>query len=103
MRVRSALPCGSRGTGGGLAPAWLCRRQLISSLLAVSCVTVAFCSNLTMVFDKVSGARNDLTVSPVRPAVLSLSYYLATFCTTLLINGIAAAACFGYLALTAGI
>ena len=29
--------------------------QLISSLLAVSCVTVAFCSNLTMVFDKVSG------------------------------------------------
>ena len=74
--------------------------QLISSLLAVSCVTVAFCSNLTMVFDKVSGARNDLTVSPVRPAVLSLSYYLATFCTTLLINGIAAAACFGYLALT---
>ena len=63
-------------------------------------MTVAFCSNLTMVFDKVSGARNDLTVSPVRPAVLSLSYYLATFCTTLLINGIAAAACFGYLGLT---
>ena len=26
--------------------------------------------------------------------------YLSTFCTTLLINGIAAAACFGYLALT---
>lgn len=31
--------------------------QLISSLLAVSCVTVAFCSNLLMVQDKVSGAR----------------------------------------------
>ena len=30
--------------------------QLISSLLAVSCVTVAFCSNLLMVQDKVSGA-----------------------------------------------
>lgn len=101
MRVRSALPL--RQPGHQVEDTLLhgcVGGQLISSLLAVSCVTVAFCSNLTMVFDKVSGARNDLTVSPVRPAVLSLSYYLATFCTTLLINGIAAAACFGYLALT---
>ena len=29
--------------------------QLLSSLLAVSCVTVAFCSNLLMVQDKVNG------------------------------------------------
>ena len=35
--------------------------QLVSSLLAVSCVTVAFCSNLLMVQDKISGARRDLT------------------------------------------
>ena len=47
--------------------------QLISSLLAVSCVTVAFCSNLLMVQDKSSGARHDLTIAPVRPAVLALS------------------------------
>ena len=33
--------------------------QLVSSLLAVSCVTVAFCSNLLMVQDKISGARRD--------------------------------------------
>ena len=30
--------------------------QLVSSLLAVSCVTVAFCSNLLMINDKVNGA-----------------------------------------------
>lgn len=38
--------------------------QLVSSLLAVSCVTVAFCSNLLMVQDKTSGARKDLTITP---------------------------------------
>ena len=42
--------------------------QLISSILAVSCVTVAFCSNMLMVQDKVSGARADLMVTP-GPAV----------------------------------
>ena len=31
--------------------------QLVSSLLAVSCVTVSFCSNLLIVQDKTSGAR----------------------------------------------
>ncbi|MBQ1230725.1 MAG: ABC transporter permease, partial [Clostridia bacterium] len=39
--------------------------QLISSLRAVSCVTVAFCANMLMVSDKASGARNDLIVTPV--------------------------------------
>ena len=33
--------------------------QLFSSLLAVACVTVAFCSNLLMVQDKVNGAKKD--------------------------------------------
>ena len=36
--------------------------QLVSSLLAVSCITVSFCCNMTMVLDKVTGARRDLTV-----------------------------------------
>ena len=43
--------------------------QLISSILAVSCVTVAFCSNMLMVQDKVSGARADLMVTPVRRVI----------------------------------
>lgn len=74
--------------------------QLASSLLAVSCVTVAFCSNLLMIKDKTSGARHDLTISPVRLGTLGLSYYLASLCSTLIINFVAAALCLGYLALT---
>ncbi|MCI6011406.1 MAG: ABC transporter permease [Firmicutes bacterium] len=71
--------------------------QLVSSLLAVSCVTVAFCSNLLMVQDKVSGARRDLTITPVKGRVLAMSYYLSTLVTTLLICLLATAVCLGYL------
>ena len=59
--------------------------QLISSLLAVSCVTVAFCANMVMVQDKVTGATRDLTIAPVKRSVLSLSYYLSALGTTLLV------------------
>lgn len=59
--------------------------ELLSSLLAVCCVTVAFCSNMLMVQDKVSGARRDLTISPVKGSTLALSYYFATLLSTLLV------------------
>ncbi len=71
--------------------------ELFSSLLAVSCVTVAFCCNMLMVQDKVSGARHDITVSPVKSSVLSLSYYISTLISTLLVCLAATAACFIYL------
>ena len=41
--------------------------ELVSSLLAVCCVTVAFCSNLLMISDRVNGAAKDLAITPVRP------------------------------------
>ncbi len=72
--------------------------QLISSILAVSCVTVAFCSNMLMVNDKVTGARADLTVSPVKPSLLSLSYYLASMLSSLIICYVTAGIGFVYLA-----
>lgn len=72
--------------------------QLISSLLAVSCVTVAFCSNILMIRDKTSGARKDLSVSPVKGSTLALGYYLATIISTLIICLCAAGVCFIYLA-----
>lgn len=72
--------------------------QLISSLLAVCCVTVAFCSNMLMVQDKVTGARQDLTVTPVKRSVLALGYYIATAVSTLIIFLITACAGFLYLA-----
>lgn len=73
--------------------------QLVSSLLAVSCVTVAFCSNLLMVQDKITGARGDLTIAPVKSGTLALGYYLATLGSTLLINYVALGICLGYLAM----
>ncbi len=71
--------------------------QLMSSLLAVSCITVAFCSNLLSVQDKVTGARKDIAVSPVKASVLSLSYYISTFFSTLIICVVALVACLLYM------
>ena len=73
--------------------------QLISSLLAVCCVTVAFCSNLLMVQDRVSCACRDLAVSPVRPSTIAVAYFCASALATLLISLTALAVCLGYLAM----
>ena len=70
--------------------------QLISSILAVSCVTVAFCSNFLMVNDKALGTANDFRVSPVKPSLLALGYYIATLACTLIICFAAAALCLCY-------
>ena len=72
--------------------------QLISSILAVSCVTVAFCSNFLMVQDKANGSIKDLRISPVKSSVLSLSYYVATLISTLLICLVASGICLVYIA-----
>ena len=64
----------------GFAGSWL-----ISSLLATSTVTIAFCANMTMVADKANGNIKDLTIAPVSSWVLSLSYYLATAIVTLIV------------------
>lgn len=74
--------------------------ELVSSLLAVCCVTVAFCSNMLSVQDKVTGARNDLTISPVKKGTLALGYYIATLISTLLICLVAVCICLLYLAKT---
>lgn len=72
--------------------------QLISSILAVSCVTVAFCSNMLMVQDKVSGSLSDLTISPVKSSVLAMGYYFAALLSTLLICYVATGFCLAYVA-----
>lgn len=71
--------------------------ELISSILAVSCVTVAFCSNFLMVQDKVNGSIKDLTISPVKPAILALTYYFANLISTLLICYVAYGICLIYI------
>ena len=72
--------------------------QLFSSLLAVCCITVSFCSNMIMVQDKVTNACGDLSMTPVKKSTLALSYYIATFVNTLIVCITAAICCFIYLA-----
>ncbi len=73
--------------------------QLFASIIAVSCVTVAFCSNMLMVQDKITGARKDLLISPLKKHTLALSYFAATYITTLTVCLFASAICFVYTAI----
>ncbi len=74
---------------------------LFSSVLATSCVTVAFCSGM-MVIDKINRANIDFMVSPVKKSTLQLSYVLANLFSTfiitfvLLIVGLIYLACVGF-------
>lgn len=72
--------------------------QLISSILAVSCVTVAFSSNFLMVQDKANGCIKDFRISSVKSSVLAVSYYTASLMSTLIICFAAAGICLAYLA-----
>lgn len=71
--------------------------QLISSILAVSCVTVSFCSNMLMVQDKVNGSLMDLSVSPLKMSVLSISYYISSLVSTLIICLVSTGICLIYI------
>lgn len=64
----------------GLAGAWL-----LSSILSVSSVTVAVCSNAVMINDKIEKSLNDFLVTPVKGVTLSLSYFVANFIVTAII------------------
>ena len=70
--------------------------QLASSLLAVCCVTIAFCSNLLMIQDKVTGSVLDLTVTPVKRSVLAMGYFTASAAVTLIVCLITCVICFLY-------
>lgn len=72
--------------------------QLISALLAVSCVTISFCANLLMIQDKANGSIRDFMVSPVRRSMLASGYYIASAASTLIITFSALAISLAYLA-----
>lgn len=74
--------------------------QLFSSLLAVCCVTVAFCANMLMVADKTNGARGDILISPVKRSTVAAAYFAASFASTLIICFIATGFCLVYVACT---
>ncbi|MDR1906183.1 MAG: ABC transporter permease [Clostridiales bacterium] len=58
---------------------------LVSSVLAVSCMTVALNSMLVMVADKRDGKFKDFLVSPIKPYIITLSYFFAFFIVTVVI------------------
>lgn len=64
----------------GITGAWL-----MSSILSVSAVTVAFCSNIIMITDKMDGSLNDFKVSSVKGTTISLSYFISNFFVTFLV------------------
>ena len=72
-------------------------REAAAALLAVSCVTVTFCVNLTMVQDRASGARKDFDVSPVSKTKIYIGYFLSTVLNSLMVNGTALALCLLYI------
>ena len=71
--------------------------QLMSSLLAVSCVTVAFTSNLLMVQDRVNNTIKDINVTPISKFKIGLSYVFSTFISTIIVNVVVAIICFIYI------
>lgn len=82
--IESQIPSGmdiSSRLLNGFAGSWL-----ISSILATSTITIAFCANMIMVQDKVTGAYKDITITPVKASTLSLSYYLSTAFVTAIIS-----------------
>ncbi len=64
----------------GITGAWL-----MSSILSVSSVTVAFCSNIIMAEDKMNSTVNDFNVSPVKSATVSISYFVSNFFVTFIV------------------
>ncbi len=82
----------SDGLVESIAGGWL-----ISCLIAVCAVTIAFTANTIMVQDKARGRYDDLSVAPVPGGILALAYFLATFLVTALICFVALGAGFIYI------
>ena len=64
----------------GITGAWL-----LSSILSVSSFTVAFCSNIIMVEDKMNSTINDFNVSPVKSTTIAFSYFISNFFVTFIV------------------
>ena len=74
--------------------------ELLSSLLAVCSVTIAFCSNIIMIQDKYLSSIKDFNISPVKRAKIAAGYLSASFVSTLIVCCITCALGFLYLAVT---
>lgn len=57
---------------------------LFSSVLSVSCITVAFCSGM-MVLDKINKSHIDFMVAPIKKSTIQISYVLSNLFSTLIV------------------
>ncbi len=57
---------------------------LFSSIMATSCISVSFCSNM-MVNDKLNKSILDLKIAPVKNNIIQTSYVISNFITTILV------------------
>ena len=57
---------------------------LFSSILATSCITVAFCSNI-MINDKINKVNLDFTITPIKKTTIQISYFISNFISTFII------------------
>ncbi len=92
--IRSVLE-GVSVTGAeveSIASGWL-----VSSLVAVCAVTVAFTANTIMVQDRAGGQADDIFVTPVPRPVVYFSYFLSTYLVTAAICFVALGAGFVYM------
>lgn len=78
----------------GFAGGWL-----MSSVLAVCAISIAFTSNMVMVQDKVTERLSDFSVSPVSKSQLAIGYYISTALVTFAICAVALVVGFIYLAI----
>lgn len=76
--------------------------ELVSSLLALSGVTISFTSNMRLVLDEMSGTMDDFLLTPVKKPTLFLSYFAASFLASFLLCLLTAAFGILYLFLEGG-
>lgn len=55
---------------------------LLSSILGVTAVSLAFCSNTIIIHDKIEGNIKDMLITPVRKLTISISYLIANYFVT---------------------
>ena len=91
--IRSVAGMLSDGLVESIAAGWL-----VSSLLAVCAVTIAFTANTVMVQDRVTGVCDDFTASPAPSYLVALAYFVSTYLATVLVCFVAMGAGFLYIA-----
>jgi multidrug/hemolysin transport system permease protein len=75
---------------------------MIAGVLSISCITVSLGANTVMVMDRTKGVLNDFVSSPVKRWVITASYFVSNFITTIIISCITFSICLIYLAISGG-